>query len=249
MNPPPYLWTFILAASVTIVFLVLVGIAAALRTAGQPSPQVRRRVWGAGLLLFAWLAVAAALGALGLFRARTDQVGLAIGLAIVLPIIVGALLIRGSAVVRDILRAVPQSWLVGVQAYRGLGSIFLVLLGVGLLPGEFALPAGFGDVFIGIAAIPAAVYYAVGAPGRGSLVVLWNVLGIADLVVAVGSGFLSTPSPLQLLALANPNQLVGAYPLVLIPVFAVPLSIVLHIASLTKLAWAKKATLAAAARS
>jgi hypothetical protein len=141
---------------------------------------------------------------------------------------------------------VPQSWLVGVQAYRGLGSIFLVLLGIGLLPGEFALPAGFGDVFVGIAAIPVAAVYAGGTPGRGALVVLWNVLGIADLVVAVGSGFLSTPSPLQLLALADPNQLIGAYPLVLIPVFAVPLSIVLHIASLTKLAWAREGELAAA---
>lgn len=246
MNPPPYLWTFILFANVAIVFLVLTGIGAALTAAGQAPDLVRRRVWGAGLLLFAWLAAAAVLGAFGLFQARTDSVGFAIVVAILLPIVVGALLIRGSAAVRDILGAVPQGWLVGVQAYRGIGTIFLILLGVGLLPPEFALPAGFGDALVGLAAIPVAAAYAAGAPQRGPLVVLWNALGIADLVIAVGTGFLSSPSPLQQLAFADPNVIVGAYPLVLIPVFAVPLSIVLHIASLTKLAWAGEAELAAA---
>jgi len=246
MNPPPYLWTFILFANVAIVFLVLTGIGAALTAAGQAPDLVRRRVWGAGLLLFAWLAAAAVLGAFGLFQARTDSVGFAIVVAILLPIVVGALLIRGSAAVRDILGAVPQGWLVGVQAYRGIGTIFLVLLGFGLLPGEFALPTGFGDAIVGTAAIPVAVYYAAGGRRRGLLVVLWNVLGITDLVSAVGTGFLSSPSPLQQFAFADPNVIVGAYPLVLIPIFAVPLSIVLHIASLTKLAWAGEGELAAA---
>ncbi len=246
MNPPPYLWTFILFANVAIVFLVLTGVGAALAAAGQAPESVRRRVWATGLLLFGWLILAAVLGAAELFRPHPDRAGFAIVLAILLPIVAGALLIRGSAAVRDILRAVPQSWLVGVQAYRGLGTIFLVLLGVGLLPPEFALPAGFGDAFVGLAAIPVAVYYGAGAPQRGPLVVLWNVLGIADLVIAVGTGFLSSPSPLQQFAFADPNVIVGAYPLVLIPVFAVPLSIVLHIASLTKLAWAREGELAAA---
>jgi hypothetical protein len=58
---------------------------------------------------------------------------------------------------------------------------------------------------------------------------------MADLAVAVTTGFLTSPSPVQLLALDRPNTLVTAFPLVLIPVFLVPLSVLLHLASLRKL--------------
>jgi hypothetical protein len=64
---------------------------------------------------------------------------------------------------------------------------------------------------------------------------LWNWLGIGDLVIALTMGFATSPSPLQLLSFDHPNQLVGMFPLALIPVFAVPVSILLHIASLQKL--------------
>jgi hypothetical protein len=39
----------------------------------------------------------------------------------------------------------------------------------------------------------------------------------------------------QLLALDRPNELIGSFPLVMIPVFLVPLSVLLHLASLKKL--------------
>jgi hypothetical protein len=63
----------------------------------------------------------------------------------------------------------------------------------------------------------------------------WNLFGIGDLVVAVTTGFLSSPSPMQMFAFDRPNELIGAFPLVMIPVFLVPLAILLHLASLKKL--------------
>ncbi|MEP6902152.1 MAG: hypothetical protein ABJA66_10410 [Actinomycetota bacterium] len=65
--------------------------------------------------------------------------------------------------------------------------------------------------------------------------IAWNVFGILDLIVAVGCGFLSSPSPFQMLATENPNRLITVLPLVLVPVLAVPLSILLHIVSLKQL--------------
>jgi hypothetical protein len=62
-----------------------------------------------------------------------------------------------------------------------------------------------------------------------------DLLGIADLTVAVAIGFLTSPSPLQMFAFSAPNKLIGAFPLAIIPVFIVPLSILLHLASLKKL--------------
>jgi hypothetical protein len=62
-----------------------------------------------------------------------------------------------------------------------------------------------------------------------------NLFGLADLVVAVTTGFLTSPSAFQLFAFDLPNELISQFPLVLIPVFLVPLSVLLHLASLTKL--------------
>ena len=53
--------------------------------------------------------------------------------------------------------------------------------------------------------------------------------------MAVTTGFLTAPSPLQLLSLNAPNELISAFPLAMVPVFAVPLSVLLHFAALAKL--------------
>jgi hypothetical protein len=95
----------------------------------------------------------------------------------------------GSKQVREIIAAVAQSQLVAFQFYRVLGVTFLVLYAAGQLPGIFALPAGWGDVMVGLTALM------VGARAARSendqLVTLWNWLGISDLVIAVATGFLS----------------------------------------------------------
>jgi len=116
-----------------------------------------------------------------------------------------------------------------------LGGIFLLQWLQGALPGAFAVPAGVGDVLVGLLALPVAVYAASGRRGSTAAVVAWNVLGIADLVNALTLGFLSTPGPFQLLAHDHPNLLVGTYPTALIPAFAVPLSLILHGVSLWQL--------------
>ena len=65
----------------------------------------------------------------------------------------------------------PQSWVVGVQFYRVLGVIFLLLNAQGRLPSLFALPAGAGDIAVGLLAPIVALAYArgvVGPRGAGS---------------------------------------------------------------------------------
>jgi len=59
---------------------------------------------------------------------------------------------------------------------------------------------------------------------------------VLDLAVAITTGFLTPPSPLQMYSFDAPNELITAYPLVLVPVFGVPLAVLLHVASLIKLA-------------
>jgi hypothetical protein len=113
--------------------------------------------------------------------------------------------------------------------------IFLVLYATGHLPGVFAWPAGVGDVLVGLLAPLVGAAYARGSRRADGWVRVWNWLGIADLLVALTTGFLSSPSPLQMFAFDAPNELISAFPLAMIPVFVVPLSILLHLASLSKL--------------
>jgi hypothetical protein len=88
---------------------------------------------------------------------------------------------------------------------------------------------------VGLLAPAVALAFAHDPRGHSRTVALWNMFGIADLIVAVGTGFLTSPSPFQMLALDRPNELISAFPLVLVPTFLVPLSVLLHLASLTKL--------------
>jgi hypothetical protein len=132
-----------------------------------------------------------------------------------------------------IIDAVPQPWIVGVQLYRALGVVFLILYATDMMPGLFAWPAGVGDVTVGLLAPVVALAYARDARRNAGRVTAWNVLGILDLVVAITTGFITSPSPL--FGYEPPNELIAIFPLVLIPVYLVPLSLLLHLVSLAKL--------------
>lgn len=141
-------------------------------------------------------------------------------------------LASGSTVLRKTVEATPPQWIIGVQVYRTLGILFLILYAQQQLPGVFAVPAGVGDMIIGITTPLVAYLYFAKHQWARWLAILWNVAGIADLTLAITLGFLPSPGPFQLLALDSPNELIPSFPLVLIPTFAVPLSILLHLFSL-----------------
>ncbi len=154
--------------------------------------------------------------------------------ALLIPIIAGLVLMLGTRRSAAIVRAAPQSWFVGMQVYRALGFVFLALWSRGQLPGEFAIPAGIGDVIIGASAPLVAWLNARGSASAEIVTRAWNIFGIGDLVIAVTTGFLTSPSPLQMLAFDRPNLLITQYPLVMVPAFLVPASIILHGLSLWK---------------
>ncbi len=231
---PAYLAPIELAGTVATVAALLFGLYSALKRARLPVRDRRLAVWSAAGLLVAWFFAALIPTLLGSYRGvpsgtPTIQYGLLI------PIVVGIVLFWRWPAVKRVIRLVPQEWIVGIQAYRALGLIFLLLYAGGYLPGAFALPAGIGDVIVGLFAPIVGIAFARGSRGSVAMVRAWNLFGIADLIVAVGTGLLTAPSRLQMLAFDRPNELISAFPLALIPVFLVPLSVLLHLASLMKL--------------
>ena len=218
----------------TIYGVILVGLWLGLSRTDFDS-RTRLLTWLAIVVpLTAWLATAWALAIEGVFRTPPGGVP-RLPFAIFIPILVGLLLLTRSKRVAAILAVTPPSWLIGVQVYRIFGGIFLVQWASGNAPGVFALPAGTGDVLVGLLALPVAAYLQSGAWHGRAAAYAWNLLGLLDLAVAVGLGFLSSPGRFQLLALDQPNVLTSTYPTAMIPAFGVPSSIILHGLSLWQL--------------
>jgi hypothetical protein len=217
----------------TIVALV-VGVSRALKRSNFSDGERRRTVQATASILISWFAIAVALALVGLYSAGASQIP-TIQFGIVIPILIGGLMIWRWPAVSRLIDAVPRQWVIAIQFYRVEGAIFLMLFAADLLPGLFALPAGLGDVAVGLLA--AAI--GIGATGGRHLnprtVLRWNLLGIADLIVALSTGFLTAPSAFQMFAFERPNVLISMFPLVLIPTFLVPLAILLHIISLIQL--------------
>jgi hypothetical protein len=95
------------------------------------------------------------------------------------------------------------------------------------------LPAGLGDIAVGLAAPFVALRLMRGTGRRRA--VWFNVLGIVDLVVALTIGFLAGLGPWQVIDVTPTTEALALVPLVLIPTVAVPVAISLHIVSLIKL--------------
>jgi hypothetical protein len=234
MTIPTYLPYYVLTGSVGIIASILFGLHNGLVKADWPTHNRTSVVQTTAIVLIGWFSVATALAVLGAYHAESDRIP-TLQYGILVPILVGGFLIWRSPFVKRVIDAVPQQWIVGVQVYRALGVIFLILYATNRLPGLFAWPAGLGDVLVGVLAPVVALAYARLPRENAGLVSLWNIFGLADLVVAVTTGFVTSPSPLQLFAFDQPNELITVFPLVLIPVFLVPVSVLLHLISLSKL--------------
>ncbi len=185
-----------------------------------------------GLVLWVWLVTAFLLAQQDSFFLKLSFSSLPnIGLLFV-PIIIGLNFLAKSATFQKLVDNTSQPWLIGVQFTRIMGVMFLALYARGLMPAEFAFPAGIGDVVVGTTAPIVAAMLFFNRPGAKKLAIVWNIAGFAELVLAICLGFLTSPTPYQLLALNNPNNFLLDFPLALIPTFAVPLSLLLHIFSL-----------------
>jgi hypothetical protein len=122
-----------------------------------------------GGLIAAWFVFALSASALHLFKTDPEQPPLALGLAVSIPLVVFLLWFATSAGFRQFALSLDPRTLTFVQSWRIAGFTFLVLYAAGLLPGVFALPAGWGDIAIGATAPLAALKLANFSRRRGYL--------------------------------------------------------------------------------
>lgn len=184
------------------------------------------------LALAAWLVLVAALGAAGAFVGRPGAPPIAIGIGVGAPLLLFFAWLRLSNAFRDFVLSLDLRLIAGMQAWRWAGLGFLFLYAYHVLPGVFALPAGLGDMAVGFAA-PWMILGLVRQPdfAASRAFVRWNLLGILDLIVAIGLGVLSA-----MLSGDAPGGVsarpMATLPLLLVPAFLVPFFLMLHAAAL-----------------
>ena len=193
------------------------------------SSTVRQRVLVAAALAL-WFFLILAAGATGALAGPIGPGIPGVGIAVLIPIALMSLLVLGTARGRDLVRQAPLNALVSVNVLRILGITFVLLYWAKRLPAPFALAAGWGDVGVGLLAIPLALSLTRRASTipKGMLV-MWNVLGVADLVTAVTLGATSSPGPLQLFHNGPSSAIMASLPWILIPCFLVPLFFFIHL--------------------
>lgn len=111
------------------------------------------------------------------------------------------------------------------------GVAFLVLHARGELPGAFALTAGWGDIVVGLAALPAALALPARTPARRWGVLAWNVAGLLDIlmVIVTANRLMFFTEDTSLLSVMS------RFPMSLLPLFVVPLVLITHFQVMARL--------------
>ena len=177
-------------------------------------------------LVAAWFVFAIAASALQVFN--TGGPPLAVGLAALMPIILFAIWFATSPGFRKFLMSLDARVVTLVHSWRVLGFAFVAFAAYKILPNMFALPAGWGDIAIGVTA-PFVALKLARSEHRGSFIA-WQFLGILDLVVAITLGTLS--------GIINPHGIstaaMAVLPLSVVPTFGVPMLLILHFISIAQ---------------
>ena len=197
--------------------------------ADHQSTGLQYLVW---IVLACWLLIVLVLGARGAFAVPAETPPYPIAIGVVAPLLVFLAAVWGSAAFRGFVMAADLPLLTAVQAWRFAGFGFLALFAYGVLPGSFAWPAGLGDMAIGLTAPWLALTLARRPAFAASwMLVIWNLLGILDLIAAVSSATIN-----QILATGAAGEVTVApmaqLPLLLVPAYLVPLFFIWHLTAL-----------------
>ena len=230
LHLPIYLWAMTYAAIAAMVAAAACVLYGGARRAGLGVRRAAGIGSGAFLVLGGWLAASSVIGGQGWYRTRLGHGAPWLPIAVVgffgllmtlsrLPTVGRALSAPG---------ALPRLML--PHSFRIEGIVFILAMLLGKLPALFALPAGLGDIAVGLATpwITRKL-----TDGSGARAAVWfNLLGMADLINALVLGALTG---FRIVSVSPSASLNGELPLVLVPTVGVPLLLVLHLKSLALL--------------
>jgi hypothetical protein len=230
---PGYVWAIVWIGVVGLPAATLVALIRGARAARLAGGAAAAVVVVAGAVWAGWLAGSFALAQAGVYQADGTAANPWVPIALLTALAAALLATRIPVVARIVADPGTPARLALPHTFRIAGGAFLIVAALGELPAVFAVPAGIGDIAVGVAA--PFVAWRLTHRGDRTGAVWFNWLGIVDLTVAVSIGFLAAPGPANLLSVTPSTAAIATLPLVLIPTTAVPLAVALHVVSLRRL--------------
>ncbi|GAB4522186.1 MAG: hypothetical protein Tsb0019_23950 [Roseibium sp.] len=215
--------------------LALTFVAVSAQRADLSAKQTAQVLGTLGLVYGLWSAAASMLGERGVLMPPETVTGVPY---ILIFLFGGTAVLAGLGRLTRPGRAVTdradQRALMVFQVPRVMGGVFLAGWAFGVIPWQFALPAGLGDIWAGVAGWQAYRALRHGAENARTLVWRANIIGMADFAVAVVTGLMTSEGFLHVMAVERPN-IINQYPLVLFPALFVPIFLTAHILSVVRL--------------
>lgn len=114
-------------------------------------------------------------------------------------------------------------YLIGVHISRLVGIYFLVLYSRNLLPYDFAVKGGLGDIFIAVTALILIIFISKESRVNDKIYLVWNTFGFIDIMFVVLTA--------ARIGIKNPHEISELFklPLSLLPTFLVPIIIFTHV--------------------
>jgi hypothetical protein len=193
-------------------------------------PGTLPRRLSAAAIAGAWVGLATGLGAADRLAFAPGHPVPLVGVLVAVPLVIMGALASTSPKVRSTLMAIPLSLLIGLNALRVLGVLFLLLAAAGRLSGPFPFSAGLGDIITGAFAIPLALSVVQSQSPSVRAIKCWNIFGILDLLFAIGFGITSAAgSPLQIIHAGVGSEAMQHLPFCLVPTVLVPFYLMTHV--------------------
>lgn len=195
----------------------------------------RTRFACVSLVMTIWFAVAYVIGAEELLVNTNHSFMPPVAISAVIPVVLFFTLYNLSARFRGGVQAQGIKFLTAIQLWRVIGFTFLTLYAYDVLPGLFALPAGLGDVAVGLMALYM-LYQVDRNPdfARTSAYVRFHLFGLLDFAVAFATVGVASGAYPGLVSGGLTSAPMDVWPLNLFPSFMVPTFVILQIVALLK---------------
>lgn len=187
------------------------------------------------ILLASWGGLIFILSKNGVFTPVGGQPPLGIAISVIVPPILFLLAFWRLGIIKRWVLELDLGLVTAVQGWRVVGAAFVFSWGFGMLPATFAIPAGYGDILVGLAAPFVAVMVWQKARGWKAASYGLIIAGFIDFISAITLGVVLRESGSISKAGDIHTGPMAELPLIMIPSFLVPAFMIMHIIAFIKL--------------